>query len=263
MGFFQSLPPDEISRYHRVAAASLKIRSHFDLMVWLQGDVQAYLPHDILIAAWGDFHDQAIQFDIISSLVGVRSRADNAAVIKPLLLELFARWASFTYEPFALNNGLDGFNKSVDRPNCAVTDALQTMRSAMVHGIKNQRDSYDCLYVALSTNDTCTKKHCLAMAMVLPYIDSALRQVSHLPHQVAVLPPSPVAQLLQQDFGLSERETEIMNWVAAGKTNPEIGQILDISGFTVKNHVQRIFKKLDVINRAQAVSKINAITPRV
>ena len=49
---------------------------------------------------------------------------------------------------------------------------------------------------------------------------------------------------------------EIMEWVRMGKTNHEIGMILDISAFTVKNHMQRIFKKLDVMNRAQAVSKL-------
>jgi DNA-binding CsgD family transcriptional regulator len=35
---------------------------------------------------------------------------------------------------------------------------------------------------------------------------------------------------------------------------------LDISAFTVKNHVQRVFKKLNVSNRAQAVSTLNSLT---
>jgi DNA-binding CsgD family transcriptional regulator len=47
-----------------------------------------------------------------------------------------------------------------------------------------------------------------------------------------------------------------MGWVCSGKTNVEIGLILDISSFTVKNHLQRIFKKLDVVNRSQAVAKM-------
>ena len=57
---------------------------------------------------------------------------------------------------------------------------------------------------------------------------------------------------------LSARETEILRWVALGKTNPEIGSILGISVFTVKNHVQRILKKLDVTNRTHAVGKTNS-----
>ena len=58
---------------------------------------------------------------------------------------------------------------------------------------------------------------------------------------------------------MSQREREIMNWVCKGKTNQEIGMILEISAFTVKNHLQRIFKKLDVMNRAQAVSKVDSV----
>lgn len=262
MGFLQSLPPDEVARYHRVASASLKIRNHFELMLWLQGDMQDYLPHDIMIAAWGDFHTQDVQFDIVSSLVGVRTRANDTQLIKPLLLELFARWVSFDFQPFTLSAGADGFAPLDGRRDCTVTQALQAMRCALVHGIKDQRDRHDCLYVALSVN-VCSHRQCLAMAMALPYIDAALRQVTHLPHQLETLAPSPVVTMLLQDFDLSEREAEIMTWVAAGKTNPEIGQILDISGFTVKNHLQRIFKKLNVMNRAQAVSKINTFAARV
>jgi DNA-binding CsgD family transcriptional regulator len=48
--------------------------------------------------------------------------------------------------------------------------------------------------------------------------------------------------------------------VRNGKTNFEIGMILDISAFTVKNHLQRIFRKLDVVNRAQAVAKLSKMT---
>jgi DNA-binding CsgD family transcriptional regulator len=58
---------------------------------------------------------------------------------------------------------------------------------------------------------------------------------------------------LQHD--LSKREVEIMQWLKIGKTNREIGCILDISPCTVKNHLQRIFKKLTVFNRTHAVTK--------
>jgi len=44
--------------------------------------------------------------------------------------------------------------------------------------------------------------------------------------------------------------------VRAGKTNQEIGDILFISQNTVKSHLKRIFTKLNVTTRAQAVGKI-------
>jgi DNA-binding CsgD family transcriptional regulator len=58
---------------------------------------------------------------------------------------------------------------------------------------------------------------------------------------------------------LSDREHEIMHWVGCGKTNHEIGMILGISQFTVKNHLQRIFRKIDVRNRAQAITRLLAL----
>ena len=54
---------------------------------------------------------------------------------------------------------------------------------------------------------------------------------------------------------LTAREVEILHWVERGKSNNEIAQILNISHLTVKNHVQKILRKLNVQNRAQAVAK--------
>jgi transcriptional regulator EpsA len=97
---------------------------------------------------------------------------------------------------------------------------------------------------------------------LLPYMDSSLRQLDHLPEQMPAQEPAPVEpSYSDEDMGaLSTRELEIMEWVRNGKTNFEIGMILDISAFTVKNHLQRIFRKLDVVNRAQAVAKLSKMT---
>lgn len=64
----------------------------------------------------------------------------------------------------------------------------------------------------------------------------------------------------EESLSLSDRENEIMHWVGAGKTNYEIGLILGISQFTVKNHLQRIFRKIDVRNRAQAITRILSLS---
>ena len=58
---------------------------------------------------------------------------------------------------------------------------------------------------------------------------------------------------------ITDRETEILRHVQAGKSNHEIAQLLHISPLTVKNHIQKILKKLDVNNRAHAVAKAMAL----
>lgn len=51
---------------------------------------------------------------------------------------------------------------------------------------------------------------------------------------------------------LSERELEVLQWLASGASNREIGQQLDITESTVKRHVYNIFAKLNVRNRTEA-----------
>jgi two-component system, NarL family, response regulator len=53
---------------------------------------------------------------------------------------------------------------------------------------------------------------------------------------------------------LSKREMEVLEILASGKGNREIGRTLDISEGTKKFHVKSILRKLDVIGRAEAVA---------
>lgn len=55
--------------------------------------------------------------------------------------------------------------------------------------------------------------------------------------------------------GVTERERQVLAWMRQGKSNQEIGLLLGISALTVKNHVQKILRKLCASNRAQAVAQ--------
>jgi two-component system NarL family response regulator len=70
------------------------------------------------------------------------------------------------------------------------------------------------------------------------------------------IPPSLAAKLADRVSGeaLSAREIEVLQRVAAGKSNKEIGAELFISEGTVKTHVKSIFSKLDVVSRTEAVA---------
>lgn len=63
-------------------------------------------------------------------------------------------------------------------------------------------------------------------------------------------PTGPI--LLKQELELTERESEVLSWLANGKTNREIAQILDMSPRTVNKHLEQIFPKLGVENRTAA-----------
>ncbi len=57
---------------------------------------------------------------------------------------------------------------------------------------------------------------------------------------------------LQEKFALTHRESEVLIWIAKGKSNKDIGEILGLSPRTVNKHLEQIFVKLGVENRASA-----------
>jgi len=60
------------------------------------------------------------------------------------------------------------------------------------------------------------------------------------------------AGLLQKRHGLTLREAEVLLWLSRGKPNREISEILGISPRTVNKHLEQVFQKLGIENRASA-----------
>jgi DNA-binding NarL/FixJ family response regulator len=58
-----------------------------------------------------------------------------------------------------------------------------------------------------------------------------------------------------QQLGVTTREAEVLLWLSRGKSNREIGEILGISPRTVNKHLEQIFIKLGVENRASAAAR--------
>ena len=53
---------------------------------------------------------------------------------------------------------------------------------------------------------------------------------------------------------MTERESEVLFWIANGKTNYDIAEILSMSPRTVNKHLEAIFRKLGVENRTAAAA---------
>lgn len=62
-------------------------------------------------------------------------------------------------------------------------------------------------------------------------------------------------EVLQQTLRVTSREAEVLLWISRGKSNREIGEILNISPRTVNKHLEQVFVKLGVENRASAAAR--------
>ncbi len=70
-------------------------------------------------------------------------------------------------------------------------------------------------------------------------------------------------EFLHLHFGLSAREAEVLLWIARGKPNKDVSDILGISPRTVNKHLEQVFTKLGVENRASAAAlAVGALTKR-
>jgi DNA-binding NarL/FixJ family response regulator len=99
----------------------------------------------------------------------------------------------------------------------------------------------------------------------MPELDGvgAIKEIRQLDENVrrvhageTYLPPQLAAKLAERVSGeaLSPREVEVLQGMAVGKSNKEIGAELFISEGTVKTHIKSIFSKLDVVSRTEAVA---------
>jgi DNA-binding CsgD family transcriptional regulator len=95
-------------------------------------------------------------------------------------------------------------------------------------------------------------------AVILAALHAAYLRTLDVEREVGVTQPArlapPVEARSSSTARITPRETQILSWVREGKNNQQIGEALGISALTVKNHIQKILRKLGASNRAHAVA---------
>jgi two-component system NarL family response regulator len=188
--------------------------------------------------------------------------ADDHSVVREGLVSLVKRKSDMTVVGEASNG-----REAVDlwrehRPDVTLLD-LRMPELDGVGAIKEIRElDEDARIVVLTTFDGDEDIYRAIKAGAKGYLlkDSAREALMDCIRRVhageTCIPPSLAAKLAERVSGeaLSAREIEVLQRVAAGKSNKEIGAELFISEGTVKTHVKSIFSKLDVVSRTEAVA---------
>ena len=241
---------EESARFLRIVAECGRIRGHYDLYRWLSGEVQHFLPHEILLSAWGDFASWDLKLDLTSGLPGVRTAHLAHCRVDPMVRHAYARWIDAGRNAVLLKPA------DVEPPqdcHCAIHAALGEMRSVLVHGVHDKRSGRDSLFMALGAGSFAKGR---SLPRFLSSMDALVAQIDAAFRKVPALPIVAAGSAQREGvLDLSMRELEVLESICKGKTNLDIAAALDISPFTVKNHVQRIFRKIGVTNRTQAAAR--------
>ena len=252
------LTADENLRFMRIVTEWGLTRRHYDIYRWLSGEVQYFLPHEILLSAWGDFSNWNLKLDLTSALPGVRTAQLAHCSLDAFVRQAYNRWIDAGRQPAVLKTA--DTVCAQDACHCPPHSAMRRMTSVLVYGMHDKRSGNDSLFIALGCESFTKGRSMLRFLSVLDplfaMVDAAFRRVPALPLNVAC----PMLRGGTNVLELSTRELEVLEALCCGKTNLDIAAALDISPFTVKNHVQRIFRKIGVTNRTQAAARYTEAT---
>lgn len=247
------IDPLEVEALALILDHSLRVHTTHHFFCWTQGLVQNVIRHEVLICALrkGDspsFHvDSFTSGSIDPGLINNLYSQDT--VLVPRLQEA---WEENHFRPVIVDLNADSAaaDSALGRELAGIG-----VSHLLMHGTYDTTGRAVSHFVFACKPGEAGARQCHLAALLVPALHAAWVHT-----QYTRMAPSRPAQ--GQGGGhdlLTVRELEILGWIYRGKSNIEIGMILGISPLTVKNHVQKILRRLDVLNRTQAVGKALAL----
>ena len=207
------LSPEQAQAIVRLVEAAPGVRRRYQFFVWTQSQMQALLPHQLLVCGAYQRQRRAVVLDAFHSIVlAPELLASLTDPQSPLVAALVAHWLDGRGRPRALD--------------------LASRAEGAAQAAAMLRDQLGCT-------------HLLVHGVSRPQRPAEIESLFILGGPGGGLP-------LAQRGDVTGRERQILRWVREGKSNQQIAEVLGISPLTVKNHIQKILRKLGAGNRAQA-----------
>jgi transcriptional regulator EpsA len=211
----------------------------------IKESVVEILPHEIMVCGiagvtrQGHYINKMLNHDYpLDYFVGMQS--SDGRVDGPL----GKRWRE-TQEPVFFQTNRD--EASVP-PEWLRLFNQHDLRNTIGHGVLDITGSFTSYFVFSRLTCEVGPNQAFLLRILVPHLHHALMRV------LTTLEESP-KKLGSTKKPLSQRQREILYWMHERKTNWEIAIILAMTELNVKYHVEQIFIKLDVRNRAHAIDK--------
>ncbi len=225
--------------------ASLRVHARAHFFSWTQGLLQSLIRHELLICTLCLGKPPAFRADGFSmttpdptlfSDVFLRDTAVATTLLKA--------WEEKRYQPVAIDTAATAMGSG------AFTRELERLGATqlLVHGVHDADGRALTLFTFACRPGSVGPRQMYLAQLLAPSLHAAWVRTQL----------SRTASAVEKASGqnvLTVREQDILKWIYLGKSNFEIGAILKISPLTVKNHVQKILRKLNVVNRTQAIGK--------
>ena len=233
----------------QVCEISLSVVSRQQFDAWVRGPLNSLIPHCGLLV-WTRGLDRASEdLDVLEVDSGWSGHA-RLARIDTTRFALMARrrWLAADRIPLLLNASCEGIDLLPQFPDGG---------QIVIHGVDLRLGREKSLFALVcdSTRDVADAP--FMTQLIAPYLQLAVQRIRAGADEFASRPP--VTPIPASTLRLSARQIEILEGIRDGKSNAEIGAALYISPYTVKSHLQRTFRKLEVSTRTQAVAMALAL----
>lgn len=240
----------------RIVEAAPQVCRRFQFFVWSQGDLQRWLPHKIMVCGSYDRDHREVVFDIFNSVPLSDQVALSLKDARSALMAMAVQaWRKARQQPARVS--LRQGDAADERWSELVNEGYDQL---LVHGLcrPGRPEEIESFFVFAQAGHAYDEDALQSMEMLLPCVHLTYQRVCVTERQMSTtrLPAGPQAvTAYQRQAVITLREREILLWVRDGLSNQQISEKLGISALTVKNHVQKILRKLGAANRAQAVAK--------
>ncbi|HZM33886.1 MAG TPA: XrtB/PEP-CTERM-associated transcriptional regulator EpsA [Burkholderiales bacterium] len=226
--------------------ASLRVHARAHFFSWTQGLLQSLIRHELLVCTLCHGKPPAFRAD------GFSMTTPDPAMYSDMFLRdtsvapaLLKAWEERRYHPVVLDVaktpiGSGAFTREIERLGAT---------QLLVHGVHDADGRSVMLFTFACRPGGVGARQSYLVQLLAPALHSAWVRT-----QLARRAEQGADKSTGQGV-LTVREQDILKWIYLGKSNFEIGAILKISPLTVKNHVQKILRKLNVVNRTQAIGK--------
>jgi len=180
-GHQKPLGADLSEKLFSIIASSYAINKHIDFYNWLQTSVNAVLPHNMLLACWGDFNNNSqksnFNYDVASNSANINTHAlfDSPEKVDRFMRHLHNAWLDNNFRWLTVNN-LDKVDIN-DEIKSLLPEIFNEFKSLLVYGLSDIRSCNQCLYVFFSKDETFKVQDSL-MGLLMPHIDNVLRKIS-------------------------------------------------------------------------------------
>lgn len=231
----------------RAIESALHVRKRRQLFLWTQGQFQGLLPHEIMVCIQFGINDEVLHVECLHGVVLDPNTIEQLCNPRDgLAMRMAYHCRAHERLPYVIEQGGHDGNPPLKRFRTEME--MHKLGNALVHGTERLQGG-SSFFALFGLPETPNSRHTFFLELLLPHLHIALLRL------MSAGDGDGMAATQNMPRPVTNREIEILRWVKEGKSNYEIGIILGISALTVKNHVQKIYKKLNVQNRVQAVAR--------